>query len=194
MYFFWLFDWNQTLVSVLGRFQPNYTFCRIDAEELYLQDAQIRFSIPLDRIKYWRTLSWASYGAKVLSNLEIVLDAPLEVRPGLAFGPRLFLMPMDVFRFDTSHDETRTMEQVLDHFKQGAALTINPNPYLRNTKHNKRQTPPPGGWDPVQPPYLYNKNPTTLSNCLMIVVMWLIFCLIFIPILGLLANALLRAQ
>ena len=192
MYFFWLYDWGETTLDVLTRpFTPRYTFCRIDREELYLQDAHLRFTIPLTSIKQWNTLVWSSVGAKVSSNVEIVLFSRTEVLPELKIGPRLFLLPMNVFRYDGSYAEAKALVRVLDHFKAGASLQLDPNPYVRNWKPKRGNAPPAGGWDPVQPPYVYTESPNTWSRCLLVLAVFVGVSAILIPVLGLLANTLL---
>ena len=71
MYFFWLFDWGKGPVGILDRIQPRYTFCRVDRDEIYLQDAHVQFTIPMTNIKHWNTLVWVSVGAKV-STLSLI--------------------------------------------------------------------------------------------------------------------------
>lgn len=191
-YFFWLFDWDKIPVNFAGRFQPNYTFCRIDRDEIYLQDARVRFAIPLSTIQKWNTLRWASIGALVSSNVELTLFSPIEVYSGLTIGPKLYLMPMNVFKFGSSYAETKALVQVLDYFNKGVSINLDPNPYVRNWKSGKRKSPPVEDWDPVQPPYVYTENPATLSRLLIILVLLIVLAPIITIVLGLLFNLLLR--
>jgi hypothetical protein len=189
-YIFWLFDWDKQPVGFAGRFQPNYTFCRLDHEELYVQDAQVRFTVPLTHIVRWNTLRWASVGATVSTNVELTLASAVEVAPGISVGPQLYLMPMDVFQYKPSWADTQAFGAVLAHLRDGASLALEPNPYLRQWPGHKKSQPPSGGWDPMLPPTVYTQNPNTLSRFLLVLAVALIVVLLALIPLGLLFNLL----
>ena len=144
----------------------------------------------MSSVKHWNTLAWISVGAKLSTNVEVTLFSPVEVLPGLKLGPRLFLLPMNMFKFDNSYSETKALVRVLEHLKKGSSIDLHPNPYVRSWKPRKGQVSPPEGWDPTQPPYAYTQSPATLSRLLLVFAVVIVVAPILTLVLGLLLNLL----
>lgn len=190
--FFWLYDLDSTFIDVLARTRPRYIPCEIHATGIEVTVGDARLEIRLENIASVDIVRFASAGAKVSVNVEIKFVTPQSI-PDLGVATlRLFVVPMDVFRFDTSLRESRLFVSVLESLAQGVMPAIEPNPYLRTPrpKYIRTRANPDGLWNPRVPPYVYSEPPN-LRHLIMVIALWLITVPFIVCILGLLGNLLL---
>lgn len=192
-YHFWLFDWGPTTIDVLSRVRPRYVLCQLNYRQISFHGDNSVGTIDITNIKNLRVWRWASAGAKVTVNVEIQFASPLGVKGEDNRIDKLFLVPIDVFTFDTSLEESKAMIKVIEAFQNGTIPNIEPNPYLRCRQPRTRipRNKPDVHWNPTVPPYIYSE-PTYSSRRLWIVLFaWIVLVPVITLVLGLILNALL---
>jgi hypothetical protein len=98
----------------------------------------------------------------VTINVILKLKQQIETPGRKVYSPNeLVLAPMDVYRFQQSLSESKTMIKVIQAFQAGATPDVEPNPYLRCRRprvYYPREAPN-GPWDPTVAPYVYSEPP-----------------------------------
>lgn len=193
MYYFWLYDWSTRTIDVLTRVRPVFALCEVHRDELSVMTPGARFSTSLTDIKEIRLWRWASAGAKVTINVEFKFTRPMSLPGQDTPSAVLYLVPLDVYTFDTSLKESEDLVSVISVFKSGKTPDAEPNPYLRRKRPrwSISRSKMNAGIDPTTPPYQSTEPTYTLQVFLLTIVVTVVVAMITIPIMGIIMNALL---
>lgn len=173
---FWLHDWATTEI-IAGFDRPGCILCEIDSARLRIFGGPRTTETPIDNIEsvFRRRAGSGAWSTTV--NVVLKLKQQVETPGRKVYYPNeLVLVPMDIYRFEQSLSESKTMIKVIQAFQAGATPDVEPNPYLRCRRprtHVPREAPN-GPWDPTVAPYVYSEPPFAVRR------LWIFLFVIFV--------------
>ncbi len=174
---FWLHDWATTVI--FGGFdRPGCILCEIDSAQLRIFGGPRTTETPIGNIESAKLSILVGVPATVVTiNVILKLKRQIETPGRMVYSPNeLVIAPMDVYRFQQSHSESKTMIKVIQALQAGATPDVEPNPYLRCRRprtHVPREAPN-GPWDPTVAPYVYSEPPFAVRR------LWIFLFVIFV--------------